>query len=463
MKYTIHITFALIFIFNMTKSQVNFNRIACGSNITLHIKQGDTCGYYSNNETKGENNSKYLFEVYNNTLHIEGGTEKGGTAFISVKELRGLNISGVTKVIFDNQVKNEEMNFEFSGACKASLIIDASNLNLEASGASQLEIQGKCNEAVLEINGASKVNAKHCIFYKCNVETSGASQCQLDSITNDLKAEATGASKIYIKNIPEVYVATRSGAGRIYEGGSHDSTMQIETRIVINDGDTEDSDDDNVYHNYDGKDAGFNWAGINLGFNGLLNAENSLKAPAGYDYLDMNNASSFQFGLNLFEKDIKIYHHYVMGMVGAGFSWNNYKFTTPYVLQAYQPTLTAKKDSGKVYDINKLRVTYFNVPLLIGFNASENKKKAFHVAAGVVVGLRMGAMVKTTTVDDNGEKNRLKTFALYNTDQVRYDGMIRLKYKWANIWASYSLNGLFKKNQGPEVHPVAVGVNILEF
>jgi hypothetical protein len=461
MRHALHITIVFMLLFNMSKAQMSFNRIACGSNITLHIKQGDTCGYYASNETRSDNNPKYVFEVYNNTLHIEGGSEKNGIANISVRELKGLNISGITKVIFDNTIKSEELKLEFSGASKATLNLDVNNLYVDAGGAAQLDLQGKCNEATLEMNGASKINANHCIFYKCHVEATGAAQCSLDSITSDLKVEATGASKIYVKNIPEVYVASHSGAGRIYEGSTaHDSTMRVETKITII------NKDSDFHHDkrkkYCEKNAGFNWAGFDIGFTGLMNTNNTLKAPAGYDYLDMNNASSFVFGLNLFDKDFNIYKHYVMAMIGAGFSWDNYKFTGPEVLQPYQPTLTALKDSGKVFSVNKLRVSYFNVPVMVGFNTSENKRKAFHAAAGVVVGLRMGAMVKTVT-EDQGETKRLKTFALYNTDQIRYDFMVRLKYKWANIWASYSLNGLFRKNQGPEVHPVAVGISLIQF
>ncbi len=448
---------------NISKAQINFNRIACGSNITLHIRQGDTCGYYSNNETKTDNNAKFIFEVYNNTLHIEGGNDKSGVAYITLKELKGMNIGGITRVIFDNTIHGDEFRVEFNGASKASLNLEYNNFSVETSGAVQLEISGKCTEGNLESNGASKINANRCIFYKCNIETSGAAQCSIDSVTNDLKVEASGASKIYLKKIPEVYVATRSGAGRIYEGhNSNDSSLQVETKIIIHDGDSEYGEDVDHDRYYDYRNAGFNWAGLNIGFNSLMNNKNLLKAPDGFDYLETNMGSSIQIGLNIFEKDFKIYRHYVMGMAGAGFHWNNYRFTSPYVLQPYQPTLTAIKDSGTVYSVNKLRVTYFDIPVLLGFNTSENKRKAFHLAAGVVVGVRIGAMVKTV-IEDNGEKNRKKTFATYNTDQVRYDFMVRLKYKWANIWASYSLNGLFRKNQGPEVHPVAIGVNLLEF
>jgi hypothetical protein len=460
MRFSIHLSLAFLLVFSIAKAQNNFTRITCGGNITINIQQGDSCSYTANNSEKYET-TKVIFEVYNNTLHIEGGNFKDATANVTVKELKGLNIDGVTRVNCLNTIKSEELKAEFNGATKASLNLEVKDLVLEANGAAQVDIEGTCNNGEIEINGAGKVNAKKCIFNTCRVEANGASTCSLDSVTGNLKVEALGASKIYVRNIPEVYVASRSGLGKIYEGKEgHDTTMHVDTKIVIND----ELDTEIARHHFfhDNHDAGFNWSGLNLGFNGLLNANNSLKAPAGYDFLDMNNASSLQFSLNLLEKDFCIYKHYIMGMTGAGFTWNNYKFTSPDVIQPYQQTLSATRDTGKVYKVNKLRVSYFNVPLLIGFNTSQKESKAFHVAAGVVVGLRMGGMVKTVT--DNKDQNRTeKTFASFHTEQLRYDVMVRMKYKWANVWATYSLNGLFRKNEGPMVHPVAVGVNLLEF
>lgn len=462
MRLAFHFSIALLFVFQLTIAQTNFSRITCGSSITLNIKQGDSCSYSSNRDPNSDNPNKMVFEIYNNTLHIEGGNYKDAVANVTVKDLKGLTVDGVTRVNFENTITSDELKLNFNGASKAFLKLAVNNLMMEADGASQIEMQGNCANGEIEINGASKVFAQKCIFGKCKVEANGASQCNIDSVTTDLKAEATGASKIYLKNIPEVYVASRSGLGKIYEGTeSRDTTIQIDTKVVINDN-TDSETHTETHTNWYNSDAGFNWTGLNLGFNGLLNTNNTLKAPVGYDFLEMNNASSIQIGLNLFEKDFNIYKHYVMGMVGAGFSWNNYKFSTQSVLQPHQPVLTAIKDTVNNLSVNKLRVSYFNVPVLIGFNTSQNSNKAFHVAAGVVVGVRMGGMVKTVSDTKDGKQHG-KTFALYNTDQVRYDVMIRLKYKWANIWATYSLNGLFKKNQGPEVHPIAVGVNILEF
>ncbi len=459
MKFALPLSFALLFVMSTTPAQIGFTRITCSSNIVLNLTQGDSCSFSS--ESKSEND-KVVFEIYNNTLHIQGGNAKSSEANITFVELKSLNLGGTAKVKCSNLIKSKDLKLQLDGASKAVLKLEVVALNVILNGASEVELQGRCEQALIHLDGAAKLTSDEFIFNTCKVFADGASQGSLDSVTNDLKVEVNGASKIFIKCIPEVYVATRSGSGKIYEKSeSFDSTVKTEKQIATNDDQIDTIKDHHKVYYQDG-DAGFNWAGFNLGFNGLLNANNTLKAPANYGYLEMNNSSSFQIGLNLFEKDIKIYKRYVMAMIGAGFTWNNYKFSTPYVLQPYQPTLTALKDSQAIFSVNKLRVSYFNVPLLLGFNTSLNEDQAFHLSAGVVVGLRMGAMVKTSAENKDGKESN-KTFALYNTDPIRYDFMVRLKYKWANIWASYSLNNLFRTNQGPEVHPVAVGVNLLQF
>ncbi len=460
MKLALHFSIVLMFALNIAMSQTNFSRIACNTNVTLNLIQGDSCSYFSDNDGKTEN-TKVGFEIYNNTLHIVGGNSKAAVVNVTVKDLKGLTIDGATRVKCLNTIKSDGLKLQLNGASKSLFLLEVSHLLLKVDGASQVELRGLCDDASIEVNGASKLIAKQCIFKQCKLVADGASLCSLDSVTSNLKVEVKGASKIYLRSIPEVYVCTRSGSGKIYDKLEYIDSVKTETNNIAKEGQADSVKARAKFYSHYG-DAGFNWTGLNLGFNGLLNAANTLKAPVGYDYLEMNNASSIQVGLNLFEKDLRIYKHYVMGMIGAGFSWNNYKFTTPYVLQPYQPSIAAIKDTQGTFSVNKLRISYFNVPLLLGFNTSQKESKALHIAAGVVVGLRMGAMVKTSADNKDGKQHD-KTFALYNTDQVRYDLMLRLKYKWANIWASYSMNGLFRANQGPEVHPVAIGVNLLAF
>src|SRR5437764_1479160 len=105
------ITLLLIGISSIISAQTEFNRVACGSMITLYIRQGDSCMYKAKTESKDPAH-RMDFEVYNNTLHIDGNDN---TAYITMKELTGLNISGVTKVFIEKPFKGGEMKMEFSG------------------------------------------------------------------------------------------------------------------------------------------------------------------------------------------------------------------------------------------------------------------------------------------------------------------------------------------------------------
>jgi hypothetical protein len=41
--------------------------------------------------------------------------------------------------------------------------------------------------------------------------------------------------------------------------------------------------------------------------------------------------------------------------------------------------------------------------------------------------------------------------------------MVRLGYGVIDLYASYALNSMFKKGQGPELYPFTVGINLVNF
>ncbi len=462
MKFAVHFSCFLLFAYSIGLAQSDFNRITCAGNITLNIKQGDSCKYTFAADSKSENANRVIFEVYNNTLHIEGGISRNAIANVQIKSLKGLNVSGETYVFCDQSLACDALKAEFKGSSKGVLKIEAAFLALEVGGAAQVELIGKAAQGDIIIDGASKVTANKCEFERCEVASNGASVCSLNKVNSELKVEARGSSKIYLTHIPETYVSSIYGLGKVLDNNINlDTTTKLETQMELQD-DTLAKNNQFLSPSCNiSKDAGFNWTGLDLGINGLMNSSMLLKSPIGYSYLEMSNPTSMQINLNLFEKDVQLYKRFVIAMVGAGFSWSNFKFTSPYVFQSNQSTLTAVYDSTVKLNSNKLRVSYFNVPILIGFNTHEKENKALHVAVGIITGIRLGAMIKTST-DGKGGSHIEKTFDDYNLEKTRFDAMVRLKYKKANFWALYSLTSLFKKNQGPEVHPIAVGVNILD-
>jgi hypothetical protein len=117
-------------------------------------------------------------------------------------------------------------------------------------------------------------------------------------------------------------------------------------------------------------------------------------------------------------------------------------------------------DSLNTFDKNKLRTTYIKVPVMLEFNTSEDPKRSFHIAAGVIGGVRIGSITKQEyKVDDAKHKNRVKDD--FNFSPITLDAAFRIGYGNLTLFANYGLTPLFEKDKGPEVYPVTVGLAIL--
>lgn len=141
-----------------------------------------------------------ITEVSGDTLNIY--TKKGIKPYtktrvlISMPELTGAEISGVSKIIATN--------------------VKTDLLDLNISGASKVEVSGQANKLNVNANGASKINAEGLKVENANLDLSGATKVTVFA-TEELKAEASGASKIYYVGEPKNIIKDISGAGKIQQ------------------------------------------------------------------------------------------------------------------------------------------------------------------------------------------------------------------------------------------------------
>jgi hypothetical protein len=110
---------------------------------------------------------------------------------ISMPELTGADVSGVSKLI-GNNVKTE-------------------SFNLDVSGASKIEINGEARELKIEASGASKINTEGLKVANANVDVSGASSVSVFA-TEEVRADASGASKVTYTGEPKNVIKDTSGA-----------------------------------------------------------------------------------------------------------------------------------------------------------------------------------------------------------------------------------------------------------
>jgi outer membrane protein with beta-barrel domain len=233
----------------------------------------------------------------------------------------------------------------------------------------------------------------------------------------------------------------------IFDDKDYESTAVEETNE-----DKEDDEDDEHENKH--------WAGLELGLAGYVTPSYTLNPPGGYDFLELDYSRSLNFNLNFWEQDINIVKEYVRLVTGLGFEFSSYSFKNNVNLLPNNPEVAAFTDTIITYQKNKLKTSWITLPLMLGFSTNKDRKKAFHLAAGAVVGYKIGSKLKQKYELD-GQKYMPKVKSQYNLLPYRYGLRASIGYGNLNVYATYALSSMFEKNEGPELHPFTLGVRLL--
>ncbi|MBX0333721.1 DUF2807 domain-containing protein [Pontibacter sp. HSC-14F20] len=146
-------------------------------------------------------------EVKDGVLHIYTSdnisTNKGLKAYISIKELNMIDISGGVKVTSNSTFKSDAFKMDLSGGSKVELTINTKKLTADMSGASKVMLSGRADEMRMDMSGASKVDASGLEAKDVYLEASGASNVKVFA-KNKLSVNASGATKVAYKGDPSV-------------------------------------------------------------------------------------------------------------------------------------------------------------------------------------------------------------------------------------------------------------------
>jgi hypothetical protein len=446
----------------------DFTGIKAGDSFEIILTQSDV------NTVKVDAPEKYQAqiktEVKDGILVItsEGNivTDKDIVISIGMKTLTSLDVSGAADVKSDNQMICDKLSVESSGAGDVSLDVKATEMKVNVSGAGDVTLKGTASSVTASVSGAGDLKASNLEADKVKARVSGAGSAKVYA-KQSIDAEVSGAGDVIYKGNPADRNVNISGAGSVRESqsGTGEETASDTTKIRLGGknymiiGDDKDDKEEvrsakDSIHDYN---ADFkHWNGIELGANGLMDYKNSLNLPANASFLELDYARSYQFGLNLFEKDFHLYKNYINLVTGFGFNFNHYAFANNVTLIADTSYISASNDSIK-YRKNKLNVSYVRAPLMLEINTSKNPKKNFHIAAGVEFAYRIHAVTKQRFyLNDKHYRNKQRDD--FNLEPFNMSLMARVGYNNVTVYASYGLNRLFKKDQGPQVYPVGLGI-----
>lgn len=407
----------------------------------------------------GSRSSNITTEVQDNVLKIDGG--HGSDIYVSLPELTSISLDGVGSVTGQSAFTGDKLDIEIGGNGKIIMDVQVKSLSAEISGVGNITLSGTADRADFNVSGSGKVDALDLKATSCNASISGLGKCLVD-VTGELNAEISGSGKIYYKTVPPKFNKVITGIGDVT---SYSGDSSVKDTTTFNLGDTQVL----VIGKKKDKDSGErkirpSWAGLEMGLNNFLDRDNNFGPPSGYSDIELRDEKSVFVGLNLFQKGVELGRSNIWFVTGLGFTWNNYRFdNNVYIDKGPNGIITYRDTSPDIrYLKSKLTMSYATVPVMFEVFTSRDPKKAFHIAAGGMFGLKLGSHSKHKYEFD-GNVTKDKNFSSFYINPVRYGARASIGYRNFNVFAEYYFNSLFRDGKGPALYPVSAGITLVHW
>lgn len=454
-----------------TRETPPFSEVSISGVFSVSISQNN---HYSVEVEAPENQMDDIeITVRRNVLHIEytgrGRNLEKMAVFVSAPAFSKLSANGASTVVSENRLTGSALTVEGGGASNFTLDVETEQLTTQVSGACNVTYAGRATRHVLESAGACLVRAYELETEVTHAELSGASSARL-TVNTTLVASTSGASNLSYRGLPLTKELETSGLSSITgvdDKARAQSGPEKDTVIVtIGKREVHISEGGNVrLQNRNSKYYMFrdNWTGVELGINGYLSPGNNINLDTESEYMDIRYNRSVGVNLNLFQQNLILARNRLALVTGLGVSWNNYYFVRDIILVHGQEELEHYVDDANNFSRNKLTVSHLNVPLMLEFQSPMGYGPgAFHLSAGLNVGLRLRSHIKQV-YDLNGDKTKDKDFDDFYLNPFRYDATARIGWGRLNLFASYALNSMFREGKGPELVPFTIGIRLVSF
>jgi len=135
-------------------------------------------------------------------------------ATITMPVLKGLSVSGATRVTVSGFKSAEDFRMELSGVSRITGDLGVGNARLVLSGASRVDLSGSAGNLTADISGASRIEMGGFEVQDASLVMSGASRMTVN-VNSRLNAELSGASRLHYKGEATMGDIRTSGASSI--------------------------------------------------------------------------------------------------------------------------------------------------------------------------------------------------------------------------------------------------------
>lgn len=202
-----------------TRDVSDFTKISFGVAGNLYITFGrefkvvieGNKNYINNIETK-VSGDRLIIKKENWRLNMN---EKADV-YITMPEIRGLNVSGSGRAEIKDAVKTETLNLSVSGSGKlytSDILTESMDCSISGSGDILLGGNGNVSNADVSISGSGGFNGETTKIGSLDISISGSGGCRC-YVTESLKATVSGSGSVTYLGNPKVD-ARISGSGRV--------------------------------------------------------------------------------------------------------------------------------------------------------------------------------------------------------------------------------------------------------
>lgn len=425
----------------------SFSQIKIEGPVSLNLNKTDQNSIKVENDVDLPSEELFKYSVQDGELNIKStGKVKDLQLTVNYVELTSITAVGVANVMTQNKIDGESLNVKSEGATELKLDVDVKQLQLNASAATTIRLSGNAGNVTVKSSGASDIKAFDLVAVSASIESSGASDVKMH-VTDNASVLASGASNVRFKDKPQDVKADVKGAADVKYG---DINVKSEDLIDFPDGFSKEK------RKFDG-----HWAGVELGFNALVDRQLNTGFASEYDFLELNQPKSITVQLNVFEYNVPIIRNNFGLVTGLGLWINNYRFSNNIVLVSDSVKIFGFADTTRNYTKSKLTASYLALPLIFEYQFRDKKdKEVFHVGVGGYGAVKLGSKTKNVYLE-NDRKTKVKDHNDFKINPFKYGLTARLGWRQVNFFANYNLSTIFEKNKGPETYPFEVGLTLV--
>jgi hypothetical protein len=194
----------------------NFDRVKGSAGLQVFLKQGSEQRVV----VEADENLLPIIETYVKNgmllIGVDGniGRSSAKKVYVTYTGLSEIRASSGSHVIFQNEIKNEDLTLDASSGAMLEGSVFSKKLYLEASSSGHVEVSGKTKDLRSKASSGGYIDAENVLASTCNAKASSGGHIEVN-VKDNLEAKASSGGQINYHGNPSVKSESKNYSGDV--------------------------------------------------------------------------------------------------------------------------------------------------------------------------------------------------------------------------------------------------------